>query len=528
MTKKLLFRYTSTLLRTALLLGALILVNTQAKAQIAGMPDAFETMDLTANPSIIGNEQYYYIQFFDGDENSMTRCYLSDQGAGNNLRSKDYLPFAKNIQWTLVSAGGSNFYLKSGLNNFVRLDGTNYKSTNNQGEATPLTVYKMPDGSHYEISTAANTANAMYREGGRVWTNIIDGSHNYAGKDHNMSRCYLRIARLKDNVAHIIYYQDPVYNNGVVADANGEYRGGREGFAKHHYLTYSNTGAQEQTNNWTSLITNGDMTGTDVSSFYIGENQPATIEDESGRMGSRGIVVNSAANQEETWSTQFFVQASEVIGRRTVHLEFDYKANRNNNIQVQAKTDVFSSYITHIGAIGNLGFTTSWKHYSGDFSIDNDNFKMIAFDLGMKGNQAATFYFDNIVFSVRPNDFRASDVSSRSSVLDSYDAWSIPTAAKYHEDGLWTLEKGADTETGAEFYIKKYGTSQYMNPVKDNDDVSPSLFYCVLGNQDNNLGRYVLEQPNNNRFTRIRNNTSGWGYTRHLSYSNGEAWPAMQ
>ena len=524
---KQLLRYTSTLLRTAFLLGVLAFVNTpQAIAQIAGLPDAFETMDFTA---IIGNGQYYYIQFFDGDENSMTRCYLSDQGAGNNLRSKDYLPFAKNIQWTLESAGGTNFYLKSALGNYVKLDGTNYQSTSSQGEATPLTVYKMPDGSHYEISTVANPANAMYRDRGRVWTDIIDGSHIYDHQDHHMTRCYLRIARLKDNIAHIIYYQDP---QGF--DANGEYRGGAEGFAKRHYLTSSGTGAQEGTNNWTSVITNGDMSGEDVSSFYIGNNQPATIEDGIGRMGGRGIAVNSEANQSQAWNTQFFVRASNVIGNTTVHLEFDYKASREvNNIQVQAKTDAFDSYITHIGAIGGLAFTTSWQHYSGDFSVttgnNNEYFKMIAFDLGMTGDQAATtFYFDNIVFSVRPTDFRASDVSSRSSVLDSYDAWTIPTAAKYHEDGLWTLEKGNDVGDGAEFYIKRYGTSQYMNPVKDNDDVSPSLFYCVLGNQDNNLGRYVLEQPNNNRFTRIRNNTSGWGYTRHLSYSNGDGWPAMQ
>jgi len=524
MIMKQLFRHTTSLLRTALLLGVLAFVNTQAKAQIAGLPDAFETMDLTANPSIIGDNNFYYIQFFDGDERSMTRCYLSDQGAGNNLRSKDYLPFAKNIQWTLVSAGGSNFYLKSGLNNFVKLEGTNYKSTNNQGEATLLTVYKMPDGSHYEISTVANPANAMYRDRGRVWTDIIDGSHIYDHQDHHMTRCYLRIARLKDNIAHIIYYQDP---QGF--DANGEYRGGKEGFAKRHYLTSSGTGAQEGTNNWTSVITNGDMSGEDATSFRTGNaaSQPAPIKDGVGRMNGRGVEITSAAGQLQIWSTQFFVLANQTIGKKTVHMEFDYKANRAvSGIRAQAQNGP-GNWIS--APITGLNFTTYWKHYSGDFNVDNDGFNILAFDLGMTGEEAAaTFYFDNIVFSVRPNDFRASDVSSRSSVLDSYDAWTIPTAAKYHEDGLWTLEKGNDVGDGAEFYIKRYGTSQYMNPVKDNDDVSPSLFYCVLGNQDNNLGRYVLEQPNNNRFTRIRNNTSGWGYTRHLSYSNGDGWPAMQ
>lgn len=532
MIMKQLFRHTTSLLRTALLLGAAALFNvlpTQAQSIVEGMPDAFETRDPVDRLSdMLNNGQYYYIQFFDGDESSMNRSYLSDQGAGNVLRSKDYLPFAKNIQWTFISTGVSGqFYLQSLLGNYVRMENGRYISTNNQGDATALTAYKTDDGSHYEISTVANPDNAMYRESGRVWTNIIDDTHSYAHKAHNMSRCFLRIAKLKDNIAHVIYYQDPIYNNqGNVADANGEYRGGREGFGKRHYLTYSGTGAQGQTNGWTSVITNGDLSGTDVSSFYIGENQPATIQDGAGRMDGHGIVVNSAAGQAETWSTQFFVRASDVIGQKTVHLEFDYKANRNiDNIGVQAKTSVFSSYITHIGAIGNLGFTTSWKHYSGDFSIGNDDFRMIAFDLGMTGEQeAATFYFDNIVFSVQPDDFSSSAVSSRSSVMETYDSWSFTTAAKYHEDGLWELVKGADTGTGAEFYIKKYGESQYLTCEEYGD---AHWFRCILGSQESTYGRHVLENDNANRFTRIQNN-GGFTYTRFLSHAAGDGWPALE
>ena len=71
------------------------------------MPDAFETMDPA---TVIGDGNYYYIQFrFNNDI-----TYLSDQGTGNALRSKDYIPFAKNLQWTFVSTGTSNqFKLRS-------------------------------------------------------------------------------------------------------------------------------------------------------------------------------------------------------------------------------------------------------------------------------------------------------------------------------------------------------------------------------------------------------------------------------
>ena len=90
MTKKLLFRHTSTLLRTALLLGAMILVNTQAQAQ-AQLPDAFETVDPSnalRNEGDEGDNDYFYIQFYEG----MIRSYLADRGATNILRSKDFIP----------------------------------------------------------------------------------------------------------------------------------------------------------------------------------------------------------------------------------------------------------------------------------------------------------------------------------------------------------------------------------------------------------------------------------------------------
>ena len=77
MIMKQLFRYASTLLRSALLLGAMAFVNTQTQAQTleqwAEMPDAFETVDPTTVDW--SQEPYFYIQFNEGDVHSFLGEY---------------------------------------------------------------------------------------------------------------------------------------------------------------------------------------------------------------------------------------------------------------------------------------------------------------------------------------------------------------------------------------------------------------------------------------------------------------------
>jgi hypothetical protein len=334
MMMKQLFRHTSTLLRTALLFGAILLFATGVKGQTAeqraAMPDAFETMNPAA---IIGDGQYYYIQFYDGND----RSYLSDEGNGNDLRSKDYMPFAKNLQWTLEATGtDGQFYLKSRSGHYVYLDGSNYKGGSiNKSALTATLRTNSTSGGGYDISTVSAPNDAMGRQGSSgiapPWTNITSITHN----NHRIAYTRLRIAKLKDNIAHIIYWQEPIYKDGNVVDRNTNTRGGREGFTQHHYLTYSGTGT------------------------------------------------------------------------------------------------------------------------------------------------------DNVI---------SDDVSSRRSVLWYYDAWQLPTAAAYHQDGLWTLESAGEN---GEFYIKKYGDEEYLN--YDGNTNS------VLGTKSADYGKYTLESPGANRYTRIQN-----------------------
>ena len=335
MTMKRLFRQTSTLLRTALLLGAMILVNTQTQAQTADLPDAFETM----NPAtIIGDGNYYYIQFYNGSD----RSFLSDQGSGNDLRSKDYIPFVKNIQWTLESTGtDGQFFLKSRSGRYVYLEGDKFIcSINRKSALTCVLRTNSAAGGGYDISAVTATTEAMCRPRGAVWTNIISYGHN----NHRYPYTRLRIARLKENIAHIIYYQDPIQG---VSDMNTNTRGGWEGFTQRHYLTYSGTDSNKDSD-------------PDAANFWV------------------------------------------------------------------------------------------------------------------------------------------SDVSSRSSILTTYDNWVLPTAAAYHKDGLWALD---ESDVEGRFYIKKYGTSQYLNK----EEKRTNVYGSELGGQDANKGIYSLESPNANRYTRIQN-----------------------
>ena len=126
------FRHTTSLLRTALLLGVVALFNSQPSsaqtdAQWANMPDGFQTIK---NPVA---DEWYYIQF---NINGMYP-FLGEFGEGAVMRSRDYMPFSKNIQWALEDAGFNSdnkqlYRLKSKNGFYVCSDGNNFISSKTQ------------------------------------------------------------------------------------------------------------------------------------------------------------------------------------------------------------------------------------------------------------------------------------------------------------------------------------------------------------------------------------------------------------
>ena len=238
MKMKQLLKYTSTLLRTVLLLGALTLVNAQqATAQpvsiTADMPDAFET-----KTPVIGDGQYYYIQFYEELVYSpyLFCPFLGEAGNdGDNINAMDYMPFAPNRLWTLEDAGNGRFKLKSKRGNYIYLDGSNFKKTSSSTTASTfelisknnlragLTYYQL------RVSDGVNLSREKGNSSNNEWATIISNPNNNA---HN----YVRFAQLKPNAAHIIYYRQ---EHGDGYD-NSQYRANET--TTRHYLTYSNTG----------------------------------------------------------------------------------------------------------------------------------------------------------------------------------------------------------------------------------------------------------------------------------------------
>ena len=93
------------------------------------------------------------------------------------------------------------------------------------------------------------------------------------------------------------------------------------------------TGAWAQ--DWTDIIINGNMEGTDRQCFFVKENglgsenvYYARIQDGIGKDNSRGITLQSTGTEANSWDTQFFLRLPYELPARTKYrLTFDYKAD---------------------------------------------------------------------------------------------------------------------------------------------------------------------------------------------------------
>ena len=165
------------------------------------------------------------------------------------------------------------------------------------------------------------------------------------------------------------------------------------------------SGAWAQENEgWLSGITNGDLSGADVSSFFMKlypstETVPAVINANAGKNGTPGIVVKTATNENaepQISDSQFFIVLSEELpAGSTIRVQFDYKASK----AAKGSTEFHAAPTSYLywNAIGDVNFTTEWKTFTGEFTIpkEADGMKTIAFDL-QNELTATDYYFDNL------------------------------------------------------------------------------------------------------------------------------------
>lgn len=238
-----LLRYASTTLRAVLLLGVLVFANiqqsqAQTEAQWAELPDAFESMDPTA---IIDDGQYYYIQFY---QRTHDKCsYLTDCGLNKRARSKDFIPFANNRLWTLVSAGddvATHFKLKNKDGHYIRF--ASFEGANRfgcvegfeNGSILSFNTREEDLGTYYDIYEISDDEHPMYRPNYVEWADLARGAKKYTNStNYNLDLFRLRFVKLKTNSAFIIYYR-----------GEGPDNSNPNAVTTRHYLTYSGTGNQ--------------------------------------------------------------------------------------------------------------------------------------------------------------------------------------------------------------------------------------------------------------------------------------------
>jgi hypothetical protein len=150
--------------------------------------------------------------------------------------------------------------------------------------------------------------------------------------------------------------------------------------------------------NWVNIITNSDLSGSDLSSYRCKEYPSAEIVAPTVQDGV--IVVNSPAKVNYEYESMFWIVLPQYLPDETLmKVRFRYKASSNANVLTLCN-DSPGEYL-HFSCIGDVPFSTEWNTYETTVLVPkecNGRFRSIAFNLSK--DEAITYYFDDIVVEV--------------------------------------------------------------------------------------------------------------------------------
>ena len=159
-----------------------------------------------------------------------------------------------------------------------------------------------------------------------------------------------------------------------------------------------------------SMINNGDAEGDDLSSFPVswdGPNNDNTASDlpeiveGAGVNGSRCLKVTSYPTPTESWQTQFYIKADEVMPKGT-KWKLSMWVKADNNCRITTSSQGLPRDYKSGNFVPAFDVTTQWEQHTWNGEIGDDGFQSIAFDLNNgedgAGNGNCGFYFDNIEF----------------------------------------------------------------------------------------------------------------------------------
>ena len=268
-------------------------------------------------------------------------------------------------------------------------------------------------------------------------------------------------------------------------------------FNLQHELTatdyyFDNFSVSYKKSQWTNIIVNSDMEGTDVSCFYVKENAMgsdniylAHITDGIGKDDSRAIRVRSTGNEENTWDTQFFIRLPYELPASTMYrLSFDHKAGKNAKSDFQCANEP-KEYITYyIGEndTEDFSFTTEWQHYKKVYNVPSvcngekhsdadwlDNFQTIYFSLAMDApdGEATEYIIDNvkveILNSVLPT-LTPSPVTDPK-LMVAYPPYTVSLAEGTVDADKWTITPAEGAYEG-ETVTATYSGTKHVKSVK--------------------------------------------------------------
>ncbi len=157
---------------------------------------------------------------------------------------------------------------------------------------------------------------------------------------------------------------------------------------------------------WTNLVSNSNVEGVDVSSFFATE---ITVGPKAATIGApgtgadgvgRAIVVKSGDNPTNAWDTQFFVKVPKKFKEgEKIRFSMKYKADKPANSESQAHNEP-GGYL-HWAFLGSPSFTTEWKEhvYNGVIAGNQAGANTVAFNLAVF-KESNTYYFDDIVWEI--------------------------------------------------------------------------------------------------------------------------------
>ena len=153
--------------------------------------------------------------------------------------------------------------------------------------------------------------------------------------------------------------------------------------------------------NWKNIMVNGDLEGDDYSGIVCrekGQADVANVVAGAGVDGSKGAVINSAADAANSWDTQFFVVVPQKLAAGT---QYKIKVSVRSEADATISTQTHSTPGNYLGgAFGNFDSKANWTVIEKEGSIGSDDTQTIAFNLNENTTLATKFYFDNIEFYI--------------------------------------------------------------------------------------------------------------------------------